>query len=79
MPSTSIKVSLSNSQCLWRCEHWRTATDDLKALKEDLQRVEAELEIATKLEMLRQQQGLASDQQRLAIRIQGLEKIDDRG
>ena len=74
-----LKSPCQTVNACWRCEHWRTATDDLKALKEDLQRVEAELEIATKLEMLRQQQGLASDQQSLAIRIQGLEKINDRG
>lgn len=63
--------------CL-RCEHWHTSPDDLGALKDDLQRVEAELEIAIQLGMVRQQQGLTGDQQNLLVRIQGLEKINDR-
>ncbi|WP_051482704.1 tyrosine-type recombinase/integrase [Synechocystis sp. PCC 7509] len=73
-----LKSLCQTVNACWRCEHWQTSTDDLNALTDDLQRIEAELEIITKLEMLRQQQGLTSDQQSLAIRIQGLEKINDR-
>jgi integrase/recombinase XerD len=40
--------------------------------------VEKEIEIASQLRMVRQQQGLTIDQQRLVIRIEGLEKIDAR-
>jgi integrase/recombinase XerD len=36
------------------------------------------VDIASQLGMVRQQQGLSIDQQRLVIRIEGLEKIDDK-
>jgi hypothetical protein len=49
----------------------------LNALKDDFQRIEVELEIATKLGMLRQQQGLENDKQSLAIRIKGLGEVND--
>lgn len=60
-----------------RCEYWRTSTNDLPYLKQDLERVENELEIATRLKMVRQQQGLAGDRERLLNRIQGLEASHD--
>ncbi len=72
-----LKSPCQTVNACWQCEHWRTSIDDLDTLKEDRQRVEVELEIATKLGMVRQQRGLASDQQNLAIRIQGLEKVND--
>ncbi|ACB53910.1 hypothetical protein cce_4562 [Crocosphaera subtropica ATCC 51142] len=62
--------------CL-RCEHWRTSTEDLDYLKEDLNRIETEINIANKLGMVRQEKGLISDQQRLSVRVQGLEKVND--
>lgn len=62
--------------CL-QCEHWRTSTNDLNYLKEDLNRIESELTIANQLGMIRQEKSLISDQQRLLIRIQGLKKVND--
>lgn len=73
-----LKSPCQTVNACWRCEHWRTSINDLNALKDDFQRVTTELEIATKLGMTRQQQGLVSDQQSLIVRIQGLEKINDR-
>lgn len=72
-----LKSPCQTVNACWRCEHWRTSTDDLNALTEDIQRVETELEIAVQLGMVRQQQGLVSDQQSLAIRIQGLERVNN--
>jgi integrase/recombinase XerD len=71
-----IKSPCQTVNACWRCEHWRTSTDDITFLTKDLQRVEAELEIAIKLGMVRQQQGLVSDQQSLTIRVQGLEEVN---
>jgi integrase/recombinase XerD len=73
-----LKALCQTVNACWQCEHWLTSTDDVSALKNDLQRVETELDVASRLGMVRQQQGLALDQQRLAIRIEGLEKIDAR-
>lgn len=72
-----LKSPCQTVNACWQCKHWLTSTDDLSALKDDFQRIGAELEIATKLGMVRQQQGLENDQQSLAIRIQGLEKVND--
>jgi integrase/recombinase XerD len=63
--------------CL-QCEHWLTSTEDLSALKDDLHRVETELDIASRLGLVRQQQGLTIDVKNLVIRIEGLENIDAR-
>ncbi len=68
-----LKSPCQTVNACWRCEHWLTSSDDLDALKGDLQRVETELEIAEYLGMVRQQKGLVSDQQNLLIRIRGLE------
>jgi integrase/recombinase XerD len=73
-----LKSPCQTVNACWQCEHWLTSTEDLSALKEDLQRVETELNIAAGLGMIRQQQGLSADQQRLVIRIEGLEAIDAR-
>lgn len=73
-----LKSPCQTVNACWQCEHWLTSTEDLSALKTDLQRVETEIEIASKLGMIRQQQGLEVDQQKLVIRIKGLEKVDDR-
>ncbi|PSB00851.1 tyrosine-type recombinase/integrase [Merismopedia glauca] len=73
-----LKSPCQTVNACWQCEHWLTSTEDLPVLKNDLQRVETELEMASKLGMVRQQQGLIIDQQRLVIRIEGLEKIDVR-
>ena len=61
----------------WRCEHWLTSIDDLSTLQEDFQRVKTELDIATNLGMVRQQQVLTTDHNNLTIRIEVLETIDD--
>lgn len=63
--------------CL-RCEYWLTSNKDLSALKQDIQRIEVELDIACKSGMIRQQQGLTTDRQNLMIRIEGLEKVNDK-
>ena len=73
-----LKSPCQTVNACWQCEHWLTSTEDLPALKNDLERVEAEMDIASKLGMVRQQQGLQADQKRLTIRIEGSEKIDDR-
>jgi integrase/recombinase XerD len=73
-----LKAPCQTVNACWQCEHWLTSTDDVSALKNDLQRIETELDVASKLGMVRQQQGLTLDQQRLVIRIEGLEKIDAR-
>lgn len=72
-----LKSPCQTVNACWQCKHWLTSIDDLNALKDDLQRIEVELEIATKLGMIRQQQGLENDQQSLTIRIKGLEEIND--
>ncbi|PSB53599.1 tyrosine-type recombinase/integrase [Chamaesiphon polymorphus] len=73
-----LKSPCQTVNACWQCEHWLTSTENLSVLKNDLQRVETEIEIASKLGMVRQQQGLTIDQRRLVIRIEGLEKIDAR-
>jgi integrase/recombinase XerD len=73
-----LKSPCQTVNACWQCEHWLTLIEDLPALKNDLNRVKKELEIASQLGMIRQQQGLTIDQQRLVIRIEGLEKIDAR-
>lgn len=72
-----LKSPCQTVNACWRCEHWRTSTDDLNVLKKDLQRIEAELDIAIKLGMVRQQKGIEGDKQSLAIRIKGLEEAND--
>ncbi|MBW4534088.1 MAG: tyrosine-type recombinase/integrase [Pleurocapsa minor HA4230-MV1] len=68
-----LKSPCQTVNACWRCEHWLTSSNDLDALKGDLQRVEVELKIAENVGMVRQQKGLVSDKQNLVIRIQGLE------
>ena len=58
----------------WRCEHWRITEDDFNYLKEDLARVEEELQIAKTLQMTRQIQGLEGDRDNLLAIIQGIEE-----
>lgn len=62
--------------CL-HCQHLHISIDDLAFLKQDLKRVESELEVAKKLGMLRQEQGLESDYNRLKTLIQQLEVVND--
>jgi hypothetical protein len=68
-----LKSPCQTVNACWRCEHWRTSTDDLGYLKEDLARLNIEVDLARQLGMIRQEKGLISDQQLLKIRIQGLE------
>ena len=72
-----LKSPCQTINACWRCEHWHTSTEDLNALKNDSQRIEIELEIASKLGMVRQQQGLENDQQSLVIRIKRLSELND--
>lgn len=69
-PCSTINACLS-------CEHWRTTIDDLPYLKDDLQRIEAELEIAIQMGMVRQQWGLKGDCDNLLSHIRGLEAINE--
>lgn len=73
-----LKSPCPTVNACWQCEHWLTSIDDLSALKDDLKRIEAELYIASNLGMVKQQQGLTTDYHNLAIRIEGLEKVDGR-
>ena len=71
-----LKSPCQTVNACWQCEHWFTSTEDLSALKDDLHRVETELDIASRLGMVRQQQGLTIDVKNLVVRIEGLEDID---
>lgn len=71
-----LKSPCQTVNACWRCEHWRTSTDDLDYLKEDLARLNTEIEMARQLGMVRQEKGLMTDQQSLTIRIRGLEEIN---
>ncbi len=73
-----LKSPCQTVNACWRCEHWLTSSNDLAALKNDLQRVQEELKNAEKLRMVRQQKELISDQAILIIRIQGLERENDK-
>ena len=57
-----LKPSCQTVNACWRCEYWRTSSDDLKYLEIDLIRIEEELRIAKANSMIRQQQGLEDDQ-----------------
>jgi integrase len=61
----------------WHCLSWRVSNADLSFLKEDLKRVEEEVEVAIRLGMVRQQQGLEDDRNVLLKVIQRLEQADD--
>ena len=71
-----LKSPCQTVNACWRCEHWRTSTDDLDYLKEDLARLESERNVAHQLGIVRQEKGLINDQQSLMIRLQGLEEIN---
>ncbi len=73
----SLKAPCPTVNACWRCASWRVSKDDLPFLKEDLKQVEKELEITTRLGMVRQQQGLESDCNILLTVIQNLEQVDD--
>jgi integrase/recombinase XerD len=72
-----LKSPCQTINACWQCEHWLTSIDDLSALQEDFKRVKTELDIATNLGMVRQQQILTTDRNNLMIRIEVLETIDD--
>jgi hypothetical protein len=71
-----LKSPCQTVNACWRCQHWRTSTDDLPDLKDDLERVDQELETARKLGMRRQKQGLEEDRNNLLNCIEGLEGIN---
>lgn len=72
-----LKSQCQRVNACWRCQHWRTSTDDLSYLKDDLERVSLELETASKLGMTRQKQGLEEDRNNLLNCLKALEEIDD--
>ena len=72
-----IKSPCQKINACWSCEHWRTSLDDLDLLKNDLNRVEEEKQIAEKLGMIRQKQGLEDNFNSLKKRIDTLERIHD--
>lgn len=69
-----LKSPCQTVNACWGCEDWLPSSDDLVYLKQDLKRIEEEIEIAKELGMVRQQKGLNNDRQNLMIRIQGLEQ-----
>lgn len=69
-----LKSPCQTVNACWGCEDWLPSSDDLVYLKQDLKRIEEEIEIAKELGMVRQQKGLNNDRQNLIIRIQGLEQ-----
>ena len=72
---SSLKSPCPTVNACWRCKVWRTSVEDLPYLREDLKRVEEELQIATELGMVRQHRGLEGDREVLLNRIRGLEAI----
>ncbi|EAZ92303.1 tyrosine-type recombinase/integrase [Crocosphaera chwakensis] len=72
-----LKSPCQTVNACWRCEHWRTSTDDLVYLKDDLKRLNEEINVAESLGMVKQQQGLEDDCNSLVTRIQGLEAVDE--
>jgi integrase/recombinase XerD len=72
----TLKKPCPTVNACWKCKEWRVSSDDLPYLKEDLQRVEDELQSAKVLGMIRQQQGLEDDINILINCIQGLENND---
>jgi integrase len=72
-----LKSPCQTVNACWQCQEWRTSSDDLPYLKDDLKRLEEELEIAKRTGMVRQQQGLEGDRDSLLKCIQGLEVIND--
>jgi integrase/recombinase XerD len=73
----NLKAPCETINSCGRCEHWRVSSDDMPYLKDDLKRIEEELEMAVSLGMIRQQQGLKGDRERLLNRITSLEAIND--
>ncbi len=74
----TIKIPCQTVNACWQCEHWRTSTDDLPYLEEDIKQIQEELNITEKLGLVRQQQGLENDFQNLKVRIEGLRGIDEQ-
>ena len=75
---SNLKKPCPTLNACTRCkDYWRVSKEDLPYLKQDLERIEAELEIAIHLGMVRQQQELARDREILLTMIQGLEGSND--
>lgn len=72
-----IKAPCQTINACWRCEHWRTSTDDLPYLESDLKQVELELDMASRLGMVKQKQGLEIDVTNLSMRIQKLRETHE--
>jgi integrase/recombinase XerD len=59
------------------CLHWLTSIEDLPALKQDVERIDIELEIIFGLGMTRQQQQLEKSRKNYSDRIKNLEKLNN--
>jgi len=70
----TLKTPCQTVNACWLCQEWRTSTEDLPDLKDDLRRVEEEWEIARSLGMVRQQQGLEDNRTSLVNCITALEQ-----
>lgn len=73
-----IKAPCQTVNACWRCEHWRTSTEDLPYLIEDFKQLESELKSADQLGMVKQKQGLEIDLNHLDLRIKGLTETNER-
>jgi integrase len=71
-----LKSPCQTVNACWSCEAWRTSTDDLDYLRQDLARLDSEIALAHQLGMIRQEKGLINDQQKLKIRIESLKQIN---
>ena len=65
-----------NVNSCWSCQDWLTSKEDLSYLKSDLERVKAELNMAIKQGMVRQEKGLKATQKILKQRIEVLRKLN---
>lgn len=59
----------------WRCTDWMTSEKDLPYLKQDLQRLQNELEKANKLGMVRVEKEIQKDFNYLQVRIKALDEV----
>lgn len=67
-----LQASCQTINACWQCQHWRTSTNDLPFLKDDLNRINKELIIAKETGMIRQQQGLENNRDSLLSCIEEL-------
>jgi integrase/recombinase XerD len=73
----AIQTPCQTINACWQCQYWRTSTDDLPFLKDDLNRIKEELKLAEETGMVRQQQGLENNRDSLLNCIKELEQINE--